>query len=113
MFGHVLVAFALVVNVEAEVGVESTEFVDGFCVGGVDEPGFCCLVDDSGNLLVSSGSCDLVGDVDECGGLCWPQTTQNPTKMFVQCAVSPVRGHVGPVGLEPTTHGLKVRCSTN
>jgi len=26
-----------------------------------------------------------------------------------------VRGpkRVGPVGLEPTTHGLKVRCSTN
>jgi len=21
--------------------------------------------------------------------------------------------HVGPVGLEPTTHGLKVRCSAN
>ena len=27
----------------------------------------------------------------------------------------PLRGfnRVGPVGLEPTTHGLKVRCSTN
>jgi hypothetical protein len=77
MFGHVLVAFLFVEHVEAEVGIEGTEFVDGFRVCGVGEPGFCCLVDDPGNLLFSSGSCSLVRDVDECGGLRGPQTTQS------------------------------------
>ena len=31
----------------------------------------------------------------------------------VEIAVDTENCRVGPVGLEPTTHGLKVRCSTN
>ena len=89
----------------------------GFFIEGPDQYAYVATA----NHVVDRGGVELGGSLDhttddrrgQVVGAAAGQRAGVPPERRAESGVQEGLTHVGPVGLEPTTHGLKVHCSAN